>query len=277
MEFIFEDVRAKTIEGFDKYFITERGELYRKRQTGGSRRLIGSLAGGHTYREGRKVVSPESVKYVQYMYSQDGNKGRSQAHRLVAEAWLPNPHNLEMVDHIDENKLNNHVDNLRWVSAQDNQKHYHDMHGRRSYVKRIEAKEKKVRDSFRNYEAEVAKLDVHEKDAMKRIDELVLEGDRLEVMIKEKKQRLKNETERLTSQREGTVYGSVDEMIAATGVKCMVNGVVYPSAGSAAQFIVDNYPNASLKSTISKAIRRMLQGNREPWCMYERFNIDRVA
>ncbi len=41
-------------------------------------------------------------------------------HRLVAECYLPNPSNLPEVDHRDCNKLNNHVDNLEWVTGQEN-------------------------------------------------------------------------------------------------------------------------------------------------------------
>lgn len=41
-------------------------------------------------------------------------------HRLVAQAFCPNPNNYTIVDHIDSNKLNNHADNLQWVTAEIN-------------------------------------------------------------------------------------------------------------------------------------------------------------
>lgn len=49
------------------------------------------------------------------------------AHRLVAEAFLENKNNLPVVNHIDGNKLNNCVNNLEWVSYNDNAKHYHNI------------------------------------------------------------------------------------------------------------------------------------------------------
>lgn len=60
------------------------------------------------------------VGYYTVGFSKDGERSRFYVHRLVAECFVPNPQNLPEVNHIDENKLNNHVDNLEWCSREYN-------------------------------------------------------------------------------------------------------------------------------------------------------------
>ena len=43
-------------------------------------------------------------------------------HRLVAKQFISNPNNLPCIDHINHNRIDNHISNLRWVSLSDNSK-----------------------------------------------------------------------------------------------------------------------------------------------------------
>lgn len=71
-----------------------------------------------------------------------GINGKKQVflHRLIAETLIPNPHNLECVDHIDGNKLNNHPSNLQWITRSDNVKKAQSMGRWGTHPKKYEIK-----------------------------------------------------------------------------------------------------------------------------------------
>lgn len=48
------------------------------------------------------------------------NRTTARVHRIIAEAFIDNPLNLPEVDHIDRDRKNNSVDNLRWISSFEN-------------------------------------------------------------------------------------------------------------------------------------------------------------
>ena len=70
-------------------------------------------------------------------------------HRLVAEAFIPNPNNLPCVNHKDCNTSNNNVDNLEWINHKDNNS-YKNHHLKRNissalyYLKRDYPQEKEL-------------------------------------------------------------------------------------------------------------------------------------
>ena len=75
-----------------------------------------------------KFLKQSIVKgYVQYTFYIDNKIKRYKAHKLVAEAFIPNPDNLPIINHKNGNKLNNNVDNLEWCTYYHNNKHARDM------------------------------------------------------------------------------------------------------------------------------------------------------
>ena len=79
----------------------------------------------HTFFIDYGSTSPKEMKQrVQRGYYVISTKGSTYfVHKLVAETFLPNPNDYPMVNHIDENKLNNVVNNLEWCTAEQNQQH----------------------------------------------------------------------------------------------------------------------------------------------------------
>lgn len=73
-----------------------------------------------------KLIISSSITAKGYEYVAIRQKGiyvGYSVHRLVATAFIPNPKRLPQVNHLDGNKLNNHVANLEWCDAYDNVMH----------------------------------------------------------------------------------------------------------------------------------------------------------
>jgi hypothetical protein len=81
----------------------------------------------------KKIFNIEKLKEtktrirVNIMETDTTNKTKGYyLHRLVASTFIPNPNNLEEVNHINGNPYDNRVENLEWITRQENMKHFHD-------------------------------------------------------------------------------------------------------------------------------------------------------
>ena len=85
--------------------------------------IYGITSCGKVWSYKRKKFLTPGVNNKGYLYvnlCKDGKVKKYKIHRLVAEAYIPNPNNLPQVDHIDNDKAHNYVNNLQWITNRDN-------------------------------------------------------------------------------------------------------------------------------------------------------------
>lgn len=99
-EGLYEVSNFGNVKALDRYILNNGGMQHRKER----------ILKPHTQKSGHLVV----------VLCKDGKTYPRTIHRLVADAFIPNPENKPVVDHIDTNPANNNVGNLRWVTVQEN-------------------------------------------------------------------------------------------------------------------------------------------------------------
>tara|TARA_B100001564_G_scaffold312798_1_gene285894 strand:- start:440 stop:1009 length:570 start_codon:yes stop_codon:yes gene_type:complete len=127
---LFKDIEIwKTVPEFPDYQISTFGRVWSNKMKNKKGELFGYLtcARQSTIIKGKKVYS-----YWNLDMTNNGFKRRIKVHRLVA-LFIPNPKNLPFVDHIDRDKTNNNISNLRWVTPRENNNNVDKFHSSRSH------------------------------------------------------------------------------------------------------------------------------------------------
>lgn len=88
--------------------------------------------------------------YCHVKLSTHNKAAQKKVHRLVAEAFIPNPNNYDCINHKDENPLNNNVENLEWCNHSYNN----------TYGTRIERQSKSLTENWRTRKAKNSSKDV---------------------------------------------------------------------------------------------------------------------
>lgn len=105
----------KDIEGFEGYLVSNLGRVKSL-----SRESYWNYKRTRTIRERLLALHPDKKGYLMAWLYKEGKKHTRKVHRLVANAFLPNIENKPQIDHINTNKQDNRVENLRWCTGQEN-------------------------------------------------------------------------------------------------------------------------------------------------------------
>ena len=90
--------RLFKIKDYPHYYINEAGQVY------------------SNYTNKKMCQQLQANGYLTLFLVEDGKKYKTYIHRLLAQTFIPNPNNYPCIDHINRNKLDNRLSNLRWVT-----------------------------------------------------------------------------------------------------------------------------------------------------------------
>lgn len=100
-----DEMEWRTVKEYDHYEVNRLGQIR------------------HKVRKRNLILRPNKSGYLYVNFNIKGHRQNFAVHRIVANAFIPNPNHKPEVNHIDFNKSNNCIENLEWVDSSENKKH----------------------------------------------------------------------------------------------------------------------------------------------------------
>jgi len=94
--------------------------LYQVSNFGNVKSLVGYDHSIKKYVKREKLLTPSIGEYKKIQLFKNKKRSTYYIHRLVAQSFIDNPNNYKIINHKDENKYNNSVDNLEWCTHKEN-------------------------------------------------------------------------------------------------------------------------------------------------------------
>lgn len=110
----------RTVVEYDRYEVNELGQIRHK--------------------DRKKILTPRANRsgYMYVNFNIGGHRTNFAVHRIVANAFIPNPNNYPEVNHKNLDKADNRVENLEWVNSTENKIHSYNSEIRKSNGKEVE-------------------------------------------------------------------------------------------------------------------------------------------
>jgi hypothetical protein len=109
----------KPIAGYEDYYCVSN--LGNVRSNG--KKYVDAMNRVQNRKPKQLKIHVATIGYLCVDLNANGISKQKYIHRLIAEAFIPNPDNKPTVNHIDGNKLNNNISNLEWNTYSENNKH----------------------------------------------------------------------------------------------------------------------------------------------------------
>jgi hypothetical protein len=146
------------------------------------------------------IRSDKNSRYYCVHLHKDGKQTTLSLHRLLALHFIPNPENKPTVDHIDRNKLNNDLSNLRWATTKENRNNCDNIRSEEYWKQYKTEKQREYRASMT--EEEKQQHLEHRRELYAEKEQTDEQKEAAKERSKKQREEIKADPEKLAQQRE---------------------------------------------------------------------------